>query len=169
MKRYLLLTALSLLMVGAFAQQYDHSGGIRMGYTSGLTYKKFIHKEEAVELFLSGRESGIQLTSIYTFHQPMEVSFNENFYIYYGLGMHAGYEKYNNLRRVVTSFDPPTYAYEQENYFVMGADAILGVEYRWLSVPVTFSFDIKPHFNFIGMRYAKVRFWDAALSVKYVF
>lgn len=165
-----ILTAIILLIASSgFAQQYEQSGGIRMGHTSGLTYKKFIHKEEAIEFIMSGRKNGIQASAIYTFHQPMEVSFNENFYVYYGLGLHVGYEKYDNLRRVATSFDPPSFALEQENYMVMGADAILGVEYRWLSVPVTFGFDIKPYFNFIGMRYSRVKFWDAAISVKYVF
>ncbi|MFY0599207.1 MAG: hypothetical protein JXR03_06015 [Cyclobacteriaceae bacterium] len=169
MKGIVFLAAFLLIAISGNAQQYEQSGGIRMGHTSGLTYKKFIHKEEAVEFLLSGRKNGIQVTGVYTFHKPMEVSFNENFYVYYGVGVHVGYEKYNNLRKIATSFDPPRFEQEEDNYIVMGADAILGIEYRWLSVPVTVGFDIKPYFNFIGMRYSRVKFWDAALSVKYVF
>ncbi|MFT6868281.1 MAG: hypothetical protein ACJA08_003131 [Cyclobacteriaceae bacterium] len=169
MNRLTLIIVISFFATCGFAQQYQQSAGIRLGHTSGLTYKKFIHEEEAIELLLSGRKNGMQLTGLYTFHHPMEVSFNENFYVYYGIGAHLGYEKYGNLRRIATSFEPRTFAYEQENYFLMGADAILGVEYRWLSVPVTVGLDIKPYFNFIGMRYSRVKFWDTALSIKYVF
>ena len=61
------------------------------------------------------------------------------------------------------------FIYEERSFFVMGVDLDLGVEYRWLEVPVTFGFDLKPYLNFVGMRYSRTQFWDAAISVKYVF
>ncbi len=162
---------MGLLLVGtlAHAQGYKKSAGVRLGTTSGLTYKKFIVNEEAIEYMVSGRPNGVQFNTNYIFHRPLEISFNENFYIYYGLGAHIGYEKYTNARPVATSFDPPMYEMIDKNYFVIGADAIVGVEYRWLSVPITIGFDIKPYFSFVGMRYTNGEFWDAALSVKYIF
>ena len=59
--------------------------------------------------------------------------------------------------------------FEDKSYFTVGADAIIGIEYRWLSVPCTIGFDVKPYFNFIGLRYTQYRFWDSAVTFKYVF
>lgn len=171
MKKYFVTGLLfSGLTVFAFGQHYTKSAGVRLGHTSGLTFKKFVAGEEAVEFMASGRRDGFQLTIMYVNHQPMEFSFNENFYAYYGLGGHAGFERFDRLRKSIVSIDPDyVFEYEEQTYFVMGIDAILGIEYRWLSVPITIGFDIKPYFNYIGMRYTQARFWDSALSFKYVF
>jgi len=48
-------------------------------------------------------------------------------------------------------------------------DAILGLEYRFLTAPITIGLDIKPYFSFIGFRYTNSNFWDTSLSVKYKF
>lgn len=151
------------------AQQYDQSAGVRLGHTSGITYKNFVTEEKSFELTLSGRNEGFQFIAMYVNHLQMEIAFSENFYAYYGLGGHAGFEKFSRLRKTLTSFDPPEFVYEDQAYFIMGIDATLGVEYRWLSVPVTLGFDIKPYFNYIGMRYTEARFWDAGISFKYIF
>ena len=148
---------------------YDRSAGIRLGNTSAFTYKKFMIPDESLEIMLSGRRDGIQVTTLYQFYEPMELSFNENFYAFYGLGGHVGYENYDNLNKVIVSQDLSTYVYEDKSYFVIGADAIVGIEYRWLSVPCTIGFDVKPYFNFIGLRYTRYRFWDSAITFKYVF
>lgn len=161
---------LLLAAVCAFGQEsYQQSGGVRLGYTSGVTYKKFIAGEESVELLLSGRRNGIQLTTMFVAHQPMEFSFNERFYAYLGIGGHIGVESYNNLRKTIIQVNPPEFVYEDAAYFTMGIDGMVGIEYRWLSVPITISFDIKPYFNYIGMRYTNARFWDSGISFKYVF
>ncbi len=148
---------------------YEQSAGVRLGHTSGITFKKFLVEEESLEITMSGRKNGLQLTTMYLFHQPMEFSFNENFYAFYGVGGHVGYEQYKKLSRVLRSVDPPTFEFEERTFYVMGVDAMIGLEYRWLSVPVTIGFDIKPYFNFIDLRYTRARFWDSALTFKYVF
>lgn len=152
------------------AQGYEQSAGVRLGTTSAVTYKKFIVPEESVEFMLSGRNEGAQFTIMFVKHRQMEFSFNENFYAYYGLGGHFGLERYDDLSKTIVPGDPfDTFITEDKSYFVMGADAIAGIEYRWLSVPVTIGFDLKPYFNYIGMRYIRGTFWDAAISFKYVF
>ena len=153
------------------AQSYEHSAGVRLGYTSGLTYKKFLVEEQAIELLLSGRNEGVQLTVNYIKHSQMEFAFDENFYVYYGIGGHLGMERFDDLEKTIVpdENDEVSFLFEDQNYFTMGIDGILGLEYRWLSVPITLSFDIKPYFNFIGMRYTETRFWDAGFSFKYVF
>lgn len=163
----------ALIFITSFtagAQQlYEKSGGIRLGSTSGLTYKKFVTEDEAVELMLSGRNEGMQFTAIYQFHEPMEFSFNDRFYLHYGIGGHIGYEKYDDIAKVLSNAVGDSFVYQSKSFFAMGVDANLGIEYRWLEVPATIGFDVKPFFNFIGMRYTRATFWDAAISFKYVF
>lgn len=168
--KYHLFVLIILASLSTSAQQlYEKSSGIRLGNTSGLTYKKFVTEDEAVEMMLSGRNDGMQFTALYLFHQPMEFSFNDRFYLHYGMGGHMGYEKFNDLSKVLSNAAGDAFVYEDRSFFAMGVDASLGIEYRWLEVPATFGFDIKPYFNFIGMRHTKAMFWDAAISFKYVF
>jgi hypothetical protein len=171
MRKYYITGFLLFLVVSASIAQpiYDRSAGVRLGVTSGFTFKKFFTPDEALEVILSGRREGIQLTTMYQFHQPLELSFNENFYFLYGIGGHVGYENYDNLNKTIVTADLSRYIFEDKSYFVIGADAIVGVEFRWLSVPCTIGFDIKPYFNFIGLRYTQYRFWDSAITFKYVF
>lgn len=170
MNKIILSCVFVLGVVATLAQPtYDRSAGVRLGVTSGMTFKKFMAPEESLEVILSGRRDGIQLTTLYEFHEPMELSFNENFYAFYGLGGHVGYESYDRLNKTIVSADNSTFIFENKSYFVIGADAIIGLEYRWLSVPCTLGFDVKPYFNFIGLRYTQYRFWDSAITFKYVF
>ena len=55
----IIVIVLTIRFENLTAQQYNKSAGIRLGGTSGITYKKFIVEEEALELILSGRNNGI--------------------------------------------------------------------------------------------------------------
>lgn len=163
-----------VLLVIAFTavtaqQNYEKSAGIRFGRTPGMTFKKFTKNNEAFELMLSGRNEGTQFTATYLFHQPMEFSFNDRFYLHYGVGGHLGYERFDDITKVITNAAGDEFLFEERSYFVMGVDGNIGIEYRWLEVPITIGFDVKPFINFIGMRYLRATFWDAGLSFKYVF
>ena len=150
------------------AQQYDRSAGIRLGGTSGLTYKKFIVEEQAFETIISNRNAGVQMTGLIVFHQPMEFSFDENFYFYYGAGAHVGMEKHSDIHKAPFN-GTSGYYYVRKDFIALGVDAIAGVEYRLLSVPITMSIDIKPYLNFVGMRKLKTDFWDVSIGFKYLF
>jgi hypothetical protein len=170
MKKQLLFYLLVLMAISTQAQHYKHSAGVRTGYTSAITYKYFIKDDQAIELMASGRNNGFQVTALYQFNKPMELSFNDRFFAYYGVGASAGYEKYTR-RTSDTNVNTPTpvFAYDEHSYLTMGINTILGVEYRWLAMPLTIGLDIKPFFQFIGMRYTETHFWDLGVSVKYVF
>ena len=161
---------LLLISISVTGQQlYEKSSGIRLGHTSGLTFKNFVTEHEAVEMILSGRNEGMQFTALYLFHAPMEFSFNDRFYVHYGVGGHIGYEKFEDIAKTLSNAEGDAFIYEEKSFFAMGVDGSLGIEYRWLEVPVTIGFDLKPYFNFIGMRHTRAKFWDAAISFKYVF
>ncbi|MEM1408821.1 MAG: hypothetical protein AAGG59_18700 [Bacteroidota bacterium] len=169
MKIALALTALLSLSVMALGQ-YRNSSGIRLGHTSGLTYKRFLANEQAIEFIASGRNEGFQFTTLYQFHKPMNIGFDDDFYFYYGVGAHVGYERLND-RLLNGPFNPPILEFQNEerSFFTMGVNTIIGIEYRWLKVPLTVGLDIKPYLDFIGMRRTEFRFWDTAISFKYIF
>lgn len=167
MKKLYLTVLVGLIVTTSWAQ-YDRSAGVRLGSSSGFTFKKFIHEEEAFELLLSGRNDGLQLTGTYQFHKPLNFNFSDRFYLNYGAGGHFGYE---SRRRILHQTDPFGRQFINDNHkeFTMGVDGIIGIEYRWLKVPITFGLDIKPYFDFIGMRTARFRFWDSAITARYIF
>lgn len=175
MKQMFLVKAACLFLLLAFssehvrAQQYDRSAGVRLGGSSGLTFKKFIVNEQAFEAIVSNRKKGIQLTLMYLMHQPMRVSFNENFYFYYGVGGHIGSEKHGGIDKVLSNTDPTAFDYVHKSYLTMGFDGMIGIEYRMLSVPITLSLDLKPYLNYVGLRKVTGDFWDASIAIKYVF
>ena len=178
MRKLYLILIVGLISTTSWAQ-YERSAGVRLGRSGGVTYKRFIHAEEAIELLLSGRNNGLQLTGTYQYHKPLDFNFSDRFYLHYGVGGHFGYEKRNDYRfiRQFNTPPPPTDPFGQtfevgprrQSQFTMGIDALVGVEYRWLSVPITLGIDLKPYFDFIGMRTSRFRFWDAAFTARYIF
>lgn len=164
-KLYIIAIILLALVFESKAQYYLNSAGIRIGGSYGLTYKKFFNQTQALELLLGGRKGGMHLTTTFQFNKPLNLSKNETFFLYYGGGAHLGFQDYQT--KILDSFS--VFRYENQTYFSMGIDAILGVEYRFLTAPITIGLDLKPYFTFIGFRYTDANFWDTSLSVKYTF
>lgn len=101
---------------------------------------------------------------------PLNIGENEQFFFYYGGGAHIGYVKRSNKVLYFPGEESsPSFYYEDKAYFEMGVDAILGLEYRFLSIPLTIALDTKPYFSFQGFRYTKADFWDSSFAIKYTF
>jgi len=170
MKKYLQICLLTVSLGACFsestAQYYMNSAGIRIGGSYGLTYKKFFNQSQAFELLLGGRKGGMHVTGTFQFNKPLNLSKNETFFLYYGGGGHIGFQDYQT--KVLDSFGG-SFRYETQPYFSMGIDAIMGLEYRFLTAPITIGLDLKPYFTFIGFRFTNAEFWDTSLSVKYTF
>lgn len=166
MKNILLLMAI-FTTCHVQAQYYRSSSGLRLGYTSGITFKRFVNKQQAIEVMLSGRDSGLQITGLYHFNRPLINPLSDNLYLFYGVGMHLGYERHTVNRPGSVSRD--RFSDGKASFFAMGVDTNIGVEYRWLVIPLTLSLDFKPFLNVVGFRTTRFRFWDFAFSVKYVF
>ena len=159
-----------LLIVVCFAsevkaQYYLNSAGVRIGGSYGITYKKFFNETQAVEFLLGGRDGGMHATTTFQFNKPLNLSKNETFFLYYGAGGHVGFQDY--ATKVLDN--STSFLYQNQTYFSMGIDVIIGVEYRFLTAPITIGLDIKPYFTFIGFRYTQSNFWDTSLSVKYTY
>lgn len=168
MKIKVTLLLLFGIWTGVSAQQYLKSAGLRMGHTPGISFQKFVKENQAFDLMVSGRHKGIQFNAMYKWHSPAQFDFTDQVVLYYGIGGHFGIER----------FFPHTLEYERtipelylnrRSYFSMGADIVVGFEYRMLVAPLTLSFDVKPYINYIGFRELDGHFWDSAISIKYVF
>ena len=170
--KFTLLIILFLPFSDVNGQYYLSSAGLRMGGSSGFTYKRFFTETEAMEVLLSGRNKGVQISLLYMEYREMDISFSDHFFFYFGAGVHIGLEKKDRFIRL---YQPPPISdqfdiiHREKTFFAMGIDGIAGVEYRLLGFPLTIGLDVKPYFNFVGMRNLDFRFWDTALSLKYTF
>jgi len=177
MKQFLLAIILGCCWTGIYAQYYEQAVGLRLGGSGGVTYKKYFTEFNSVELLLSGRNGGIQLTGLSSITKQLDI--NENLFLVYGYGAHLGYERLQAPTRgihVNHSFYPLKGPPETVNnvfvnsrrYFALGFDGTVGLEYRF-AAPFTVGLDIKPFFNFLGFRYARVHFGDVALTTRFTF
>lgn len=163
----ILLSIVTIISSKAAGQSYKFSAGIRGGLAAGITGKYFIAENKAIEGIFSTRYRGFSLTGLYEIHQPLK---EENFSFFYGLGAHVasyssyhyyGYDRYTSYTRNNQVYTGPY----QETIGVLGIDAILGLEYRFKTIPFTIGVDTKPFFDLIGHGN---NYFDIAASVRYI-
>jgi hypothetical protein len=150
----LILIASSLVK----AQSYQSAVGVRIGGLSdGITLKHFISHSSALEGILSFGNRTFILTGLYEMNTPVDHS--RLFFFYYGIGAHVGffqdggyYYYHNNL------------IYSRESVF--GIDAIIGLGYKFKTVPINIGMDFKP---FVDFNNGSKMFFDGGLSIRYTF
>ncbi|PKP53694.1 MAG: hypothetical protein CVT92_02935 [Bacteroidetes bacterium HGW-Bacteroidetes-1] len=165
--KYVAIILFLTLGISISAQPLQHAAGIRGGVSSGLTYQYFYNPMEDVKLLLSFRDSGMQLSALMEHYESVMINYHDQFFMYYGAGLHLGYTRSYSTRYSLISSRPfETYPITRP---VLGADAIVGLEYRVGVIPIAFGIDYKPFFEFFGNRFFKISVWDIAFSVKYQF
>lgn len=166
MKYFILLIGIVLLPFLGQSQEYWHAIGVRGGLSSGFSFKKFLDDENAFESILSFKR-GINIILLKEMHQPRYNQYSENIYVFHGFGGHFG-------------FLSDDYANEEIKVFratlnrgpwvpVVGLDAIMGIEYRFETVPVVFGLEYKPYFDLFAKDIFDLHMWDFALSLKYTY
>jgi len=166
MKKFFILSICCILGLSSYSQEYSKSVGLRGGGWSGISYKKFLTPDEAVEGILSFNKGGIQFFGLREYHKPALLEFSENIYFYYGHGAHLGYtmsDDYEDsilsgVNFVLRSFSP-----------LVGIDGILGFEYRSPKYPIILALDYKPFVEFSFARLFRLVTWDFAFSCKFTF
>jgi hypothetical protein len=138
-----------------YAQDYNTGIGLRAGYSNGLTIKHFIGSNTALEGILSSRWRGVELTGLYEIQNRFANTERLNWY--FGFGAYVG----------IWDGDNTNWGTAGTNYVVIGLDAILGLEYNFVEVPLNIGIDWKPTFNVFGYS----GFWGdgGALSIRYIF
>jgi hypothetical protein len=148
-KIYLISLAVSLVLAVCSselkAQPYDHSVGIRAGFSSGISYKGFRrHKMEAIEADILYNRHGFNLSALYEYH--LEPFSNERILIYLGGGAFGG---------------------EWDEEFSMGVVAVAGIEYTLRDTPLNFGLDWRPMLNVY--RIFAPDFLDFGVCIRYRF
>jgi hypothetical protein len=155
-----MLTSLLLFSKRADAQDYKTAVGIKFGgYENGPSVKYFMNSNTALEGILGIRNHGAVLTGLYELHQPI---FNTPLLkLYYGFGAHLG----SVGKGVYKRFGSDDNVYN-DSHILLGADAVLGLEYKLPDAPIALSLDLDPR-----LELATGPFFDLApgLGIKYTF
>jgi len=156
MKRiFLLIVFASFLGSMVYSQDYRTSLGLRGGLPYGLTVKHFLSKTNALEGILASSWGGFVVTGLYENEHWTGKYPGLNWF--WGFGAHAGFWD--------TGMNPNV----DETYSgsIIGADAIIGLEYTFDEIPLNVSLDLLPTFNLIG--YTGWGGINGAISIRYVF
>lgn len=120
---------------------YNFAVGLRAGSTAstcGLTLKAFVANNSAIEAIVGYYKNGISSTVL--FEQHTTLFRREEFQFYFGGGAH-----YNNSTEyqnwIIIEGRVKSYEKVRNSY---GFDAVFGIEYKLLSLPLAFSLDLKP-------------------------
>jgi hypothetical protein len=141
--RITLVLSLVAFPISMSAQPYEHSAGIRAGYSSGISYKGFFrHQMAALEADFLYNNHGFNLTALFEHH--IEVFRNERSMVYMGGGAFGG------------SWDAE---------FSIGVAAVGGIEYTLRDIPLNFSLDWKPMLNIFAD--FEFDFLDFGISIRY--
>jgi hypothetical protein len=152
---------------GSMAQHEDFSVGLRLGGLSGFSAKWFDDDLRAVELIAGGRNDGFRLTGLLQKFKPIKTDRIANLYYFTGLGAHAGFESHTfESSYYINGFK--YYSYHKVTSPVIGGDLVLGLEYRFESVPVNMSVDFKPYFDVYRYDSFRIDFFDIGFTIRYL-
>lgn len=147
MKKFLMMAALLVTTLAVSAQDYNWAVGVRGGALSGLTAKKNLG-DNAMEAGLSLSAHTMNVDATYQWQQPIIA---DGFHLYYGVGAYAG-----------------LYTFENVGELILGAEGVVGLEYRIPGAPIAFSLDYRPTFNILG-GFGYSNFYNFGLGVKFYF
>lgn len=187
MKKSWLVTLIAVLLAGtnAWAQKKSASSastgygtgiGLRAGgYSSGLTVKHFLSGKNgvAVEGLVTTeyKARGARLTVLLEKQNPIKDI--KGLAYYYGAGAHAGAYRGSYYYREVRYYKQKgrTYYYtryydDDARYIALGADLVLGLEYKMPDLPFVLGVDYKPFFEVFDGNVGVYN--DAALSLRFV-
>ncbi len=163
MKRHLLLL-LCLLPTLILAQDFRNAAGIRGGYTSGFEYRYYADEMNAYRFLLGTRNEGVQFHILKEFHEYDKFTFSKQLSFFYGIGIHAGYQRW----RVKHEFENRIW-YDTRTAFLAGMDGAVGLEYLFNQVPLSIGLEAKPYFDLLGREMFELELFDLAFTFRYHF
>lgn len=143
---------------------YKNAIGVRIGETSGFTYKHHFNNGNAFEGIISAWPYAVGLTGLYEKHIQTGAP---GLLFYVGGGGHVNFG--GPEKRYYRYYGDTRYAYSyRSGGFAAGLDGIIGLEYKIKPIPLGLSFDIKPYteVNDFGNVFMAI---DPSLGVKFTF
>lgn len=169
MKRIFTLLVIAMLAMTVNAQNYNTGLGFRLGgINSGISIKHFTGSSTALEGIVGFARHSFTFTGLYEKHQSFPNATGLQWY--YGGGAHVGfftnnynygyYYYYKNKGNKVLVYTDNVYT----STMYLGADFILGLEYKFTGAPITVGLDVKPQIDLIPGFYG---YFDGALSFRF--
>ena len=153
-----LLSVLSfvvLFFLSSYAQDYNSAIGLRFGYPSSVSYKKFVSDHGAFEGVVGFRSysgfSSINIGAYYQYHN--DIGTIPNFRWYYGGGANIYFW---NTRNTFIKNNSST---------SLGISGVIGLDYKFEEIPINVSIDWMPTVLFAG--YEKGFGANGGLAVRY--
>jgi len=135
------LFAFSFLFINDInAQDYKTALGVRLSsaaanINNSISLKHFINEKMAIEALFSFGDP-IALGALVEFHKPLS---SEGLRYYYGAGGYISFVK---------TFDPVKQTNETDPNF--GAQGVIGLDYKFVNIPLNISLDWKPELNIVN-------------------
>lgn len=122
------------------AQDYKTALGVRLSSSqpmvnNSVSIKHFINEKVAIEGLLSFGDP-LSIGALVEFHKPLS---SAGLTYFYGGGAYIGFVKKVNTNTQKTSTDP--------NF---GGQGVIGLDYKFPSVPLNLSLDWKPELNIVS-------------------
>ncbi len=163
MKRLLLASLLLIFSQVILAQQFNKSIGLRAGLTSGFEYRFYIDDANSFKILL-GTNNGLRLHGFKEVHRYDLFTFTDQLSFFYGAGIHGGYENWDKYY-----VRDNMHWYESRTAFVMGVDALCGLEYLFYEIPLSLGVEYKPFIDIFGRSMFRIEPFDFAFTIKYLF
>jgi hypothetical protein len=161
---------ITIILVLIFVQlhaQDRKSFGFRAGGLTGFTYQYVDHNQMGFEVIAGFQDHGVRLVGLLEKHHRIKEKYKTDMYLVTGAGAHSGYLGYENHDTFLS--DGVTWHHYHKTYApIIGADFQVGLEFIFRSIPLQFSLDYKPYFEFFGEKSFKLDLWDFGISARYV-
>ena len=136
----LLLTAGIFSITNVQAQNYRTALGVRLSsaapmVNNSVSVKQFITETTAIEGLLSFGDP-LAIGALVEFHKPLA---SAGLSYFYGAGGYIAFVKTFNTNTQKTSSDPN-----------LGAQGIVGLDYKFSNIPLNLSLDWKPELNIVN-------------------
>lgn len=143
MKKVLSLSLITCLLASSFslyAQDYKTAVGVRLSSSqplvnNAISVKYFMSPGKAIEGLISFGDP-LSIGGLYELHNPMG---QQGISWYYGGGGYVGFVKAYNPTKLVT-----------ETNVSLGAMGVMGLDYKFATVPLNLSLDWKPELNIVS-------------------
>jgi hypothetical protein len=143
MKKFLfvLLFAAALAIVNtASAQEYKTALGVRLSSSAAMvnnsiSLKHFLTETSAIEALFSFGDP-VALGALYEVHKPFST---DGIQWYYGGGGYISFGKTYNVAKA-----------RNESDVQFGAQGVLGLDYKFVNLPLNLSLDWKPELNLVS-------------------
>jgi hypothetical protein len=151
-----------------FGQYANKQAGLRTGFRGGLFYQVTGESGNAETGFLAMlgfNNKGIQLTGLRIISETPLTEISPDLYLAWGYGAHAGFIITDNI-----GFLGEKYYFRSERFCpLLGVDGWGSVEYRFRSIPLIVSLNIKPFIELTIPSFINLMPGDVGISVAYSF